>query len=94
MIEPKSPMVTINNELSKYDNMPIFQKKLDEANAFLAEHPPLFIFREGENKRIKAYFEQGMSIDQIARNLEFSENEVLMRLEEMDLVKSVHKDNC
>ena len=33
--ESKVPIVRINNELKKYKTMPIFQKKVDEANEML-----------------------------------------------------------
>ena len=83
----KSPVVIINKELEKYESMPLFQKKLDKANAILAESNPLIFLRELENNKIKELFEQEMSIEQIAVQVNFSDAEVLSRLQEMDLVE-------
>ena len=91
--QSKLPIAIYDKRLDKYETMPLFQKKVDKANAILAVSPPTEFLKSRENKRIKQYFEQGISIDQIAQNLEFSENEVLLRLEEMDLVKSALTDN-
>ena len=81
----KLPKVIISKRLDKYEKMPLFQKKLDKANAILTEFPPLLLLRERDNKRIKQYFEQGLPIEQIALLVELPENEVLSRLEEMGL---------
>ena len=81
----KLPKVIISKRLDKYDKMPLFQKKLDKANAILTEFPPLLLLRERDNKRIKQYFEQGLPIEQIVLLVKLSKNEVLLRLEEMGL---------
>ena len=81
----KLPKVIISKRLDKYDKMPLFQKKLDKANAILTEFPPLLLLRERDNKRMKQYFEQGLPIEQIVLLVKLSENEVLLRLEEMGL---------
>ena len=81
----KLPKVIISKRLDKYEKMPLFQKKLDKANAILTEFPPLLLLRERDNKRIKQYFEQGLPIEQIVLLVKLSENEVLLRLEEMGL---------
>ena len=60
---------------------------MDKANAILATSPPTQFLNERENKRIKQYFEQCLPIEQIAQNLDLTENDVLLRLEEMGLVK-------
>ena len=36
----KNPVIRVNKELNKYNSMPVFQKKLDRANEFLAKCPP------------------------------------------------------
>ena len=36
----KNPVIRINKELDKYNGKPVFQKKLDLANEFLAKCPP------------------------------------------------------
>ena len=41
------------------------------------------------DKRIKHRFEQGLSIEQIAQQVELSEPEVLLRLQEMGLMEQV-----
>ena len=81
----KLPKVIISKRLDKYDKMPLFQKKLDKANAILTEFPPLLLLRERDNKRMKQYFEQGLPIEQIVLLVKLSKNEVLLRLEEMGL---------
>ena len=81
----KLPIAIYDKRLDKYDKMPLFQKKLDKANAILTEFPPLLLLRERDNKRIKQYFEQGLPIEQIVLLVKLSENEVLLRLEEMGL---------
>ena len=91
--QSKLPIAIYDKRLDKYETMPLFQKKVDKANAILAVSPPTEFLKIRENKRIKEYFEQGMSIDLIAQNLEFSENEVLVRLEEMGLIKPALTDN-
>lgn len=80
----KLPIVIVNKRLEKYDNLPLFQKKLDEANALLAEFPPTAFLRKKENKRIKRLLEQGLSIEQIAQQVELSESDVKLRLQEID----------
>lgn len=82
----KLPIVIVNKRLEKYDNLPLFQKKLDEANALLAEFPPTAFLRKKENKRIKRLFEQGLSIEQIVKEVDLPKNEILLRLNEMGLV--------
>jgi hypothetical protein len=83
---PKSPVVRINKSLSKYDNMPVFQKKVDLAKDFLEKHPPIEALRELKDKRIKKYFEEGNSLQQIATLLKLSEIEIVSRLKEMNLL--------
>ena len=63
--------------------------KVDKANAFLKKHPPFAAIKEVENNRIKAYFEQGIALEQIAVNMKFSENEISLRLTEMGLIQLV-----
>jgi hypothetical protein len=78
----------INESLSKYDTMPIFQKKVDLANDFLAKHPPVEAINAMKNKRIKRYFEEGNSLEQIAVLVKLSEKEVSARLQELGLVET------
>ena len=89
--QSKLPIAIYDKELDKYEKKPLFQKKMDKANAILAVSPPTQFLKERENKRIKQYFEQCFPIEQIAQNLSLSENEVLLRLEEMGLVKPLAK---
>ena len=85
----KSPKLIISKRLEKYDNLPLFQKKLDKVNAFLAEYPLNELLREKDNKQIKLCFEQGLSIEQIAQQVELPKAEVLLRLKEMGLIEPV-----
>ena len=84
----KSPNVIINKRLEKYDSMPLFQDKLDKANAILAESNPLVFLRELDNKQIKHLFEQNMPIEQIAKQMRLLQAEVLVRLQEMGLIET------
>ncbi len=59
----KLPIAIYKKDLDKYGNMPIFQDKVDKANAILAEFPCTSILKEKENKRIKLYFAKGLPID-------------------------------
>ena len=83
----KLPIAIYEPKLDKYEKMPLFQQKLDTANAILAMSPPTQFLKNRENKRIKQYFEQGLTIDQMVQNLELTEIEILARLEKMDLVQ-------
>jgi folate-dependent tRNA-U54 methylase TrmFO/GidA len=84
----KTPIATYDKRLDKYENMPLFQKKLDKANAILAKSNPLVFLRELENKQIKQYFEQNMPIEQISHQLRLTQEEVLLRLHEMSLIEA------
>ena len=53
-----------------------FKKKVDLANDFLAKHPPVEAISAMKNKRIKRYFEEGNSLEQIAVLVKLSEKEV------------------
>jgi DNA-directed RNA polymerase specialized sigma subunit len=83
---PKSPVVRINKNLSKYNDMPVFQKKVDLAKDFLEKHPPVEALQELKDKRIKKHFEEGKSLQQIASLVKISEMEVSSRLKEMKLL--------
>lgn len=85
----KSPKLIISKRLGKYDTMPLFQKKLDKVNAFLAEYPLDMLLREKDNRQIKLCFEQGLSIEQIAQQIELPEAEVLLRLKELGLMEQL-----
>jgi hypothetical protein len=76
-IEKKVPRGRINESLIKYDTMPLFQKKVDEAEAIKAF----------ENDRIKAYFSEGKSLEQIAVLMRLSEEEIGLRFKELSLLK-------
>jgi hypothetical protein len=65
-INSKMPQVRINESLSKYDTMPLFQDKVDKANATLAKYPPFEALKAIENDDIKACYMKGKSIEQIA----------------------------
>lgn len=92
--QSKLPIAIYDKRLNKLENMPLFQKKVDMANAILTASPPTLFLKKKENKRIKQYFEQGFSIEQIALNLDFTKLKVLSRLEEMGLVIPVLKEAC
>jgi hypothetical protein len=81
----KVPPIRINKELSKYDNMPIFQRKADEASAFLKKHPPFEAIKAIENERIKTFFVEGKNAVEIAVLMKMSEAEVSVSLKEMEL---------
>jgi hypothetical protein len=83
---PKSPKVRIKKSLSKYNDMPVFQKKVDFAKDFIKKHPPFDALRELKNKRIKKYFEEGNSLEQVAFLVKLSEKEVSLYLKEMGLL--------
>ena len=83
----KSPIAIYNKKLDEYENMPLFQGKVDKANAILAKNPPTQVMRAIENQRIKAYFEQEITLEQMAVNMNLTENEVSLRLTEMGLVQ-------
>ena len=85
----KSPIAIYNKKLDEYENMPLFQGKVDKANAILAKNPPTQVMRAIENKRIKAYFEQEITLEQMAVNMNLTENEVSLRLTEMGLVQFI-----
>ncbi len=86
----KSYVVTVNPDLDKYDNMPLFQEKKDKVAAILEKHPiPQEWLKEIKDDRIKRRFEQNMSIEQIAQVLELPKAEVLTALEEMGLIERV-----
>jgi hypothetical protein len=86
-IEKKVPRGRINESLIKYDTMPLFQKKVDEAKAFLAKHPPFEAIKAFENDRIKAYFSEGKSLEQIAVLMRLSEEEIGLRFKGLSLLK-------
>ena len=86
----KSPIAIYDKKLDKYENMPLFQKKVDKANAILANNPPYQIIRDIEDNRIKTFFEQGLSLEQIAANMSLTESEIMLRLTEMGLVEKVN----
>jgi translation initiation factor IF-2 len=92
--QSKLPIAIYDKKLDKLENMPLFQKKVDLANAILVASPPTLFLRKRENKRIKQYFEQGFSIEQIAKNIDFTKHQVLLRLEEMGLVMPILKGVC
>ncbi len=81
----KLPQARYNKELDKYEDLPLFQKKVDKANEMLAKNPPFEAIKAVENERIKAFFVEGKSATQIAILLRMSEAEVSLRLKEMGL---------
>ena len=85
----KSPIAIYNKKLDEYENMPLFQGKVDKVNAILAKNPPTQVMRAIENQRIKAYFEQEITLEQMAVNMNLTENEVSLRLTEMGLVQFI-----
>ena len=81
---------TINPELDKYELTPYFQRKNEEAFAFLEKHPPTAWLKKLADERIKRDFDNNMPISAIAESHELSETEVLQRLEDMGLVEPVN----
>jgi hypothetical protein len=88
-IDDKMPKYKISKRLSKYDTMPLFQKKLDKANAMLAKCPPFEALKAIENDDIKACFMKGKSIEQIAVLMQLSEEEIGIRLKDLGLLEKV-----
>lgn len=83
----KTPIAVYDKRLDKYENMPLFQKKVDKANEMLAKYPPTQILKEMEQKRIKSLLEQGRTIAEIAAFLKKSEEYITIRLQEMGLLE-------
>jgi hypothetical protein len=88
-IDDKMPKYKISKRLSKYDTMPLFQKKLDKANAMLAKCPPFEALKAIENDDIKTCFMKGKSIEQIAVLMQLSEEEIGIRLKDLGLLEKV-----
>jgi hypothetical protein len=88
-INSKMPQVRINKSLSKYDTMPLFQDKVDKANATLAKYPPFEALKAIENDDIKACFMKGKSVEQIAVLMQLSEEEIGIRLKDLGLLEKV-----
>ena len=82
----KSPKIQIKESLSKYDTMPVFQKKAAKASAFLKKHPPFEAIKEMENNRIKTYLNEGKTLFQISVLVGLSDAELNIRLKEMGLL--------
>jgi hypothetical protein len=86
----KSYIITVNPDLDKYDVMPLFQEKKDNVAAVLAKHPiPQEWVKATKDGRIKRYFEQKMSVEQIAQRVSLPQADVLLALEEMGLIEPV-----
>ena len=82
---------TINPELDSYEPTPYFQKKDEEAFAFLEQHPPPAAWMKRiTDRRIKRDFDNNMPISVIAESYKLSETDVLQRLEEMGLVEPIN----
>ena len=82
----KSPKIQIKESLSKYDSMPVFQKKADKASAFLKKHPPFEAIKAIENESIKTFLNEGKTLSQISFVVGLSEAELIIRLKEMGLL--------
>jgi hypothetical protein len=82
--------VVINPDLDKYDDIDLFKEKNERAFAFIKEHPlPEEWVKKIKDGRIKRYFEQNMSIEEIAQRVSLPKEAVLMSLEEMSLIQPV-----
>ena len=79
---------TLNGSNLEPVNKPNYQKRADEASAFLKKNPPFEAIKAIENKRIKRYFEEGNSLEQIAVLFKLSEKEVAARLQELGLIET------
>ncbi len=84
-----SVAVVVNPALDKYEKMPLFQNTMNKVGVVLAKESTQTLIREIKNERIKAYFEQNKSIEEIAELVKISETEVLLALEEMGLVEPI-----
>jgi hypothetical protein len=85
----KSPIAIYDKRLDKYEKMPLFQDKVDKANATLAKYPPFEALKAIENDDIKACFMKGKSIEQIAILMQLSEEEIGIRLKDLGLLEKV-----
>ena len=85
----KSYVVTINPDLDKYENMPLFQEKKDKVGLILEKKSTQALIKEIKEGRIKRYFEQNIAIEQIAQRVSLPKAEVLAALEEMGLIERV-----
>ena len=83
----KSPIAIYDKRLDKYEKMPLFQDKVDKANAFFAKNPPFEAIKLIENEEIKAYFTKGKRIEQIAVLMRLSEEEIGIRLKDLGLLE-------
>ncbi len=79
----KLPIAIYKKDLDKYENTPIFQDKVDKANAILTKFPPTAFLKEKQNGHIKRLLEQGMSIEQIVEQVDLLEEEVKLRISEI-----------
>jgi hypothetical protein len=86
----KSYVVTVNPDLDKYENMPLFQEKKDKVGLILEKKSTQALIKEIKDGRIKRYFEQNLSIEQIAKRVSLPKAEVLLALEEMCLIEPVN----
>jgi hypothetical protein len=82
------PLVIVSERLEKYDKLPIFQKKLDKANAILAKSPPFEALKAMENDWIKGHFEQGKTLADIAVLIRLSAVDIELRLQDMGLIEA------
>ena len=89
MYNSELPPIIISDRLAKYDDMPLFQDKVDKANAFFAKNPPFEAIKLIENEEIKGYFTKGKSIEQIAVLMRLSEEEIGIRLKDLGLLEKV-----
>ncbi len=86
----KQHKVIVNPELDKYDDMPVFQNKLDMAAAFLEKHPlPESLMQDIKSKRIQYLFEQNMSVEQMAQRLSLTKSEILLNLQKLGLMATL-----
>ena len=90
LIDTHSSINSIDNKLVEQEKIPNYQRKANEAFAFLEKNPiPQEWLKEIKDDRIKRRFEQNMSIEQIAKVLELPKADVLAALEEMGLIEPV-----
>jgi hypothetical protein len=89
MYDSELPPIIVSDRLTKYDKMPLFQKKVDRAKEMLAKYPPFEAIKAVENDRIKAYFSEGKNLEQIAVLMRLSEEEMGLRFKELGLLEKV-----
>jgi hypothetical protein len=80
-------LFTYSPELDKYNGQILFPKKLAAANAILSKPETVELLDNIINEQVKECSAQGLSVESIAQNLKLTEEEVLTRLHDMNLLE-------